>query len=162
VADLCFIRYFSSEVFLPTTIFFFNLILNFFRVLIVVNVLLSRPRQGVLVQFPKGFQVTVVLNILQWRFPTTRCVNVLQWTFLFLFWVIWFTIVCDLQWIQVGLVIGKGGETIKNMQARSGARIQVCFLNHIFTLFCYIETIFTSFDFIIVLRERCLSWSMLL
>jgi hypothetical protein len=65
VADLCFIRYFSSEVFLPTTIFFFNLILNFFRVLIVVNVLLSRPRQGVLVQFPKGFQVTVVLNILQ-------------------------------------------------------------------------------------------------
>ncbi|RRT84266.1 hypothetical protein B296_00000055 [Ensete ventricosum] len=28
--------------------------------------------------------------------------------------------------IQVGLVIGKGGETIKNMQARSGARIQVC------------------------------------
>ncbi|RRT58132.1 hypothetical protein B296_00023021 [Ensete ventricosum] len=27
---------------------------------------------------------------------------------------------------QVGLVIGKGGETIKNMQARSGARIQVC------------------------------------
>ena len=26
---------------------------------------------------------------------------------------------------QVGLVIGKGGETIKNMQARTGARIQV-------------------------------------
>ncbi|RWW85593.1 hypothetical protein BHE74_00005713 [Ensete ventricosum] len=26
---------------------------------------------------------------------------------------------------RVGLVIGKGGETIKNMQARSGARIQV-------------------------------------
>lgn len=29
---------------------------------------------------------------------------------------------------QVGLVIGKGGETIKNMQARTGARIQVCHL----------------------------------
>ena len=28
---------------------------------------------------------------------------------------------------QVGLVIGKGGETIKNMQARTGARIQVEF-----------------------------------
>ena len=28
---------------------------------------------------------------------------------------------------QVGLVIGKGGETIKNMQARTGARIQVPF-----------------------------------
>ncbi|KAL8463862.1 hypothetical protein ACS0TY_033711 [Phlomoides rotata] len=26
---------------------------------------------------------------------------------------------------KVGLVIGKGGETIKNMQARTGARIQV-------------------------------------
>lgn len=26
---------------------------------------------------------------------------------------------------QVGLVIGKGGETIKSMQARTGARIQV-------------------------------------
>lgn len=29
---------------------------------------------------------------------------------------------------QVGLVIGKGGETIKNMQARTGARIQVWFV----------------------------------
>lgn len=28
---------------------------------------------------------------------------------------------------QVGLVIGKGGETIKGMQARTGARIQVGF-----------------------------------
>lgn len=27
--------------------------------------------------------------------------------------------------LQVGLVIGKGGETIKSMQASSGARIQV-------------------------------------
>lgn len=30
---------------------------------------------------------------------------------------------------QVGLVIGKGGEAIKDMQARSGARIQVGFLS---------------------------------
>src|SRR4051812_2966865 len=29
-------------------------------------------------------------------------------------------------YFQVGLIIGKGGETIKNMQASSGARIQVC------------------------------------
>jgi far upstream element-binding protein len=30
---------------------------------------------------------------------------------------------------RVGLVIGKGGETIKSMQARSGARLLVgCFL----------------------------------
>jgi far upstream element-binding protein len=29
---------------------------------------------------------------------------------------------------KVGLVIGKGGETIKSMQAKSGARIQVCLL----------------------------------
>ena len=28
--------------------------------------------------------------------------------------------------LQVGLVIGKGGETIKNIQARTGARVQVC------------------------------------
>jgi len=28
----------------------------------------------------------------------------------------------------VGFVIGKGGETIKSMQAKSGARIQVCYL----------------------------------
>jgi hypothetical protein len=28
----------------------------------------------------------------------------------------------------VGLVIGKGGETIKSMQLKSGARIQVCYL----------------------------------
>lgn len=35
---------------------------------------------------------------------------------------------CNLYLIfQVGLVIGKGGETIKNMQGRTGARIQVCF-----------------------------------
>ncbi|XP_073047536.1 uncharacterized protein [Primulina eburnea] len=27
--------------------------------------------------------------------------------------------------VQVGLVIGKGGETIKNMQERTGTRIQV-------------------------------------
>ena len=27
--------------------------------------------------------------------------------------------------LQVGLIIGKGGETIKNMQASTGARIQV-------------------------------------
>ncbi|EOY32075.1 hypothetical protein QUC31_019557 [Theobroma cacao] len=27
--------------------------------------------------------------------------------------------------VEVGLVIGKGGETIKNMKARIGARIQV-------------------------------------
>ncbi len=30
---------------------------------------------------------------------------------------------------QVGLVIGEGGETIKNMQTRIGARIQVSFQN---------------------------------
>lgn len=30
--------------------------------------------------------------------------------------------------IQVGLVIGKGGETIKNLQTKSGARIQVSFV----------------------------------
>jgi len=29
---------------------------------------------------------------------------------------------------KVGLVIGKGGETIKSMQAKSGARIQICYL----------------------------------
>ena len=28
----------------------------------------------------------------------------------------------------MGLVIGKGGETIKSMQAKSGACIQVCYL----------------------------------
>ena len=28
----------------------------------------------------------------------------------------------------MGFVIGKGGETIKSMQAKSGARIQVCYL----------------------------------
>lgn len=35
--------------------------------------------------------------------------------------------IVSLQWInfQVGLVIGKGGETIKSMQATTGARIQV-------------------------------------
>jgi far upstream element-binding protein len=27
--------------------------------------------------------------------------------------------------IQVGLIIGRGGETIKGLQAKSGARIQV-------------------------------------
>ena len=27
--------------------------------------------------------------------------------------------------LQVGLIIGKGGETIKNLQTKSGARIQV-------------------------------------
>lgn len=27
--------------------------------------------------------------------------------------------------VQVGLIIGKGGETIKNLQKKSGARIQV-------------------------------------
>ena len=31
--------------------------------------------------------------------------------------------------LQVGLVIGKGGETIKNMQASTGARIQVSLFN---------------------------------
>ena len=31
-------------------------------------------------------------------------------------------VMCNL---QVGLIIGKGGETIKNMQASTGARIQV-------------------------------------
>jgi hypothetical protein len=30
---------------------------------------------------------------------------------------------------QVGLVIGKGGESIKSMQAKSGAQIKVC--NHL-------------------------------
>lgn len=39
-----------------------------------------------------------------------------------------FKMTCNIYLIfQVGLVIGKGGETIKNMQARTGARIQVCF-----------------------------------
>jgi far upstream element-binding protein len=28
-------------------------------------------------------------------------------------------------WLQVGLIIGKGGETIKYLQQQSGARIQV-------------------------------------
>jgi far upstream element-binding protein len=35
---------------------------------------------------------------------------------------------------QVGLVIGKGGETIKNMQARTGARIQVFFIIYLLSL----------------------------
>ncbi|XP_075483352.1 uncharacterized protein LOC142523437 [Primulina tabacum] len=36
---------------------------------------------------------------------------------------------------KVGLVIGKGGETIKNMQARTGARIQFagCIKNQYYT-----------------------------
>jgi hypothetical protein len=34
--------------------------------------------------------------------------------------------------LQVGLIIGRGGETIKNLQSRSGARIQVlCTALHI-------------------------------
>lgn len=33
-------------------------------------------------------------------------------------------------YIQVGLIIGKGGETIKNMQSNSGARIQVYWIYH--------------------------------
>jgi GTPase Era involved in 16S rRNA processing len=44
---------------------------------------------------------------------------------------------------QVGLVIGKGGETIKNMQARTGARIQVCFHN-LFAIFTDIILIVES------------------
>lgn len=30
---------------------------------------------------------------------------------------------------QVGLIIGRGGETIKSLQTRSGARIQVAFFS---------------------------------
>lgn len=44
--------------------------------------------------------------------------------------------------LQVGLVIGKGGETIKNMQAQTGARIQVCFWLH--AIYCSILVLYCS------------------
>lgn len=44
-------------------------------------------------------------------------------------------------WInfQVGLVIGKGGETIKSMQATTGARIQVSW-PEFFLQICYVDS----------------------
>lgn len=38
--------------------------------------------------------------------------------------------------IQVGLIIGKGGETIKSLQTKTGARIQVVVIVYL-TLFWY-------------------------
>lgn len=46
-----------------------------------------------------------------------------MYDFLFMFYRIY--LCWDDVCVQVGLVIGKGGETIKNMQAQTGARIQV-------------------------------------
>lgn len=59
--------------------------------------------------------------------------------------------------LQVGLVIGKGGETIKNMQASTGARIQVYFNSKL--LWCDLQNLwhYCSFFFTINCSDECVS-----